>query len=282
MTTSASIAIGIPTYNRKGIIELCAHSVRLVDYPEKTRMLVVDDASAEFDEAFLRDQYPPFAEIARRPANSGGADFATPDLLSRLVDTGADILVIIDSDLILARNCLTTMLSLIDRTEGVLSLFNTPNHWAIRDKGDLLQKRTIGAAATAWRRDVASKVLKGVEPGSIWDWRACEFLTAQRTPIFTVKDSLVQHLGFAAGENSHALRGDVGLGYYDDDFRNAYNWINEVAAAQQNSFRRVKLRLDELEFRLSKQEKYSLRGGFRMVRNAVRRLVSGRAGESKK
>jgi glycosyltransferase involved in cell wall biosynthesis len=282
MTAPASIAIGVPTYNRKTIIELCAHSVRLVDYPENARMIVVDDASVEFDATFLRDQYPPFAEIVRRQVNSGGADFATPDLLERLVDTGADILVIIDSDLILKRNCLRTMLSLIDRTEGVLSLFNTPNHWALRDKGDLLQKRSIGAAATAWRRDLAASVLKAVEPGSMWDWRVCDFLTQQRIPIFTVKDSLVQHLGFAAGENSHALRGDVGLGYYDDDFRNAYNWINEVAAAQQNSFKRVKLRLDELEVRLSKLEKYSPRTGFRLVRNAVRRLVSGRPGERQK
>jgi glycosyltransferase involved in cell wall biosynthesis len=279
MSPRPSIAIGIPTYNRKAIIELCAHSVRLVDYPEGARMIVVDDASVEFDQTFLRDQYPPFAEISRREVNSGGADFATSDLLARLTDTGADILVIIDSDLILKRDCLRRMLSLIDRTEGVLSLFNTPNHWALRDKGDLLQKRTIGAAATAWRRDLAVTVLKEVGPGSMWDWRVCEFLTQQRTPIFSVKDSLVQHLGFAAGENSHALRGDVGLGYYDDNFRNAYNWINEVAAAQQNSFRRVKLRLDEVELRLSKLEKYSLRTGFRSIRDAVRRLVAGRKGE---
>ena len=188
MTANASIAIGVPTYNRKAIIELCAHSVRLVDYPEGARMIVVDDASIEFDETFLRDQYPPFAEIFRRDVNSGGADFATPDLLARLVDTGADILLILDSDLILKRDCLRTMLSLIDRTEGLLSLFNTPNHWALRDKGDLLQKRTIGAAATAWRRDLAATVLKEVEPGSMWDWRVCEFLTRRQTPIFSVKE----------------------------------------------------------------------------------------------
>ena len=276
MTTNPAIAIGIPTYNRKWLVELCARSVRLAAYPEKTRMIVVDDASAEFDETFLRDQYPEFAEIVRREKNCGGADFAARDVLARLADTGAGILMLFDSDLILAPNCVGRALSLLDKTGGVLSLFNTPNHRILRETGDLLQKRTIGAAATAWRRDVALKVLEGVAPGSLWDWRVCDFLTRQRTPIFTVKELLVQHLGYAAGENSNAFRGDIGLGYYDEDFRNAYNLINIVAAAQRSSFESADKRFSKIESRLSRLEKYSIRTGFRSVVNVARQLFSGR------
>jgi glycosyltransferase involved in cell wall biosynthesis len=275
MTANNSIAIGVPTYNRKWMIEVCAPSLRLADYPENTRVIVVDDASTEFDAAFLRGQYPDFAEVTRRDKNSGGADFAARDLLARLAETGADVLLMIDSDLILARDGVTRMLALFDKTAGVLSMFNTPNHSPIRDVGDLLQKRFIGAAATAWRRDVALEILAGVEPGPVWDWRVCEFLTVRHTPIFTVKHSLVQHLGYAEGENSHAFRGDVGLGYYDEDFRNAYNWINIVAAAQQASLKSVDRRFREIEYRVAKQEKYSLRGGFRYIVHGARRWLRG-------
>ena len=56
------------------------------------------------------------------------AGLAESGIMERLVVSDADILVILDSDMIVARNFIHAALPLFAQTSGFLSLFNTPTH----------------------------------------------------------------------------------------------------------------------------------------------------------
>jgi len=216
-----SLAIGIPTFNRPAILRLAAQALARCVLPPGTRILVVDDASEDYDEKFLREIFPT-AEVTRREANSGGADFATRDLLARLVATGAELLLILDSDLLIASDAFVRALPLVGQSDGLLSLFNTPTHATLARNGALVEKASVGAAGTLWTRDLASAVLANVPPEKVWDLRAGDHVRATGRRIFATADSLVQHIGFAGGENSSALNGDIGIGFHDPDPRTLY------------------------------------------------------------
>src|SRR4051794_37163954 len=125
------VAIGIPTYNRRHLVELHASSLCSSRLPSETALIVIDDASTDYDVAYLKSIYPEIAIIQRRSEKSAGADFATRDMMEQLVATGADALLLLDSDMIVAKNFLEMGIRLLRETDGVLSLFNTPSHPAV-------------------------------------------------------------------------------------------------------------------------------------------------------
>lgn len=189
-------------------------------------ILVIDDASTEYDIEALRPLFPPHAEFIRRPVNSGRADYAAHELMRVFREERTeDILVCLDSDLLVAEDIIATLQDAFPRTDGLLSLLNAPSHpGTLRD--GLLVKRSVGFAGTAWSRAVVAEVLEHVKPSPRYDWDICEHLVAQGREIFCLPHSAVQHLGFAQGQNSHFLRADYGLGFTDT------NWWN-ISAIQE-------------------------------------------------
>src|SRR5262245_40823955 len=87
---SMKVAIGVSTYNRRHLVDLNAASLRSSSIPPDTVLVVVDDASTDYDVDYLRQIYPSFSDVRRRPANSGGASFANRDVMHRLLETDAD------------------------------------------------------------------------------------------------------------------------------------------------------------------------------------------------
>jgi glycosyltransferase involved in cell wall biosynthesis len=229
------VAIGIPTYNRRYLVETHAQSLCSAWLPDKTEIIVIDDCSTEFDTAYLKSIYPGSADVRRRSEHSGGADFAARDVMVKLVETGADVLLLLDSDMIVTSDFLSVGLKLLPDCRGVLSLFNTPSHPAVGHRDGFVLKRTIGAAATLWRRDLALEMLDHVGPGSLFDWRFSEYLLNAGYEICVTKDSRVQHAGFAEGEHSRFDgKGDYGLGFFDADVRNLYR-MTEIVLHQIQS-----------------------------------------------
>jgi len=171
------VAVGIPTYNRADMVRINARYLSRSRLTSDITLFVVDDASTEYDVVFLREVYPAGTDIQRRDQNSGGADFAAYDLLNRLVATEADVLVLLDSDLIVSREFMVKTLELLPLAKGILSLFNTPAHAAVGSHGPFLLKKTVGAAGTVWPRRLAVETLAGVPPGWDWDWRFSDFLS---------------------------------------------------------------------------------------------------------
>ena len=170
------VAIGVSTYNRRHLVELCAASLCSSSIPHDTPLIVVDDVSTEYNADYLRSIFPKFADVRRRPENSGGASFANRDVMRQLLETDVDAVLLLDSDLLVSSNFLERGISLLCDTDGVLSLFNTPNHPEIGARGPFVLKNSVGCAGTLWRRDVAAKVFAAVSAGPLWDWRFSDFL----------------------------------------------------------------------------------------------------------
>ena len=244
------IAVGILTYNRQYLVDLHAQSVCSARLPANTAIIVIDDCSTDYDISYLRSIYPAHADIRRRSENSGGADFAARDAMVQLVATGADVLVMLDSDFIVASDFLEVGIELLAESDGVLSLFNTANHPTIDLRGPFVLKKTIGSAATIWRRDMAREMLAHVAPGLRFDWRFSEFLVNAGYQIYVTKNSHVQHAGFSDGQNSIFGTGDIGVGFFDADTRNSYRMAEIILYNMQASARSLATRINDLESRI--------------------------------
>lgn len=254
------VAIGVSTYNRRHLVDLNAASLRSSSIPPDTALIVVDDASTDYDADYLRSIYPGFSDVRRRPENSGGASFANRDVMRQLLETDADAVLLLDSDLLVSSNFLDRGVSLLPGTDGVLSLFNTPNHPDIGARGPFVLKASIGCAASLWRRELAAKVLSEVPAGAQWDWRFSEFLRRAGVDIYAVRDSLVQHIGYSQGHNSTFGHGDFGVGFSDSDAKNAYRLTEMLLADSQAKFLRLQAQVDALRSRVSLIEQRSLSG----------------------
>jgi glycosyltransferase involved in cell wall biosynthesis len=249
------IAIGIPTCNRQYLLEIHARSLCSARLPADTGIIVIDDCSVDYDFAYLKSIYPEKSDIRRRSEPSGGADFAARDVIAQLVETGAEILVLLDSDLIVASDFLDVGVELLPGSDGILSLFNAPSHRAVGCRGPFLLKKTIGAAATLWRRDVAREMLDHVTPGPRFDWRFCQFLNDAGYSICVTKESRVQHLGFTEGQNSRFDgKGDIGLGFSDKDACNSYRLAEIILHYMQSGPDDLITRVTALEKRIRRIE----------------------------
>ncbi|MBC9207374.1 glycosyltransferase [Roseomonas aerophila] len=226
LASGSRILFGVTTFNRLDIVALAARSLSHAAGVADAAILVIDDASTDYDLDALRPLFPPHAKFIRRPVNSGRADYAAHELLRVFREERVeDILVCLDSDLLVAEDVIATLQAAFPRTDGLLSLLNAPSHPGTLRNG-LLVKRSVGFAGTAWSRDVVAEVLEHVQPSPRYDWDICEHLVATGREIFCLPDSAVQHLGFAQGQNSHFLRADYGLSFTDT------NWWN-VSAIQE-------------------------------------------------
>ena len=249
-----SVAIGVTTFNRPRLVEAHARSLSDVDGLDSATLIVIDDASTECPLPFLKACFPSQARIERREANSGGADYAGRILFERLIETKADIIIVLDSDLIVVRELLTAAVRWLPATSGVLSLLNASSHPAIGLHGDFLIKQSVGLAATVWRADVARAAFLATPSGPRWDWRLCEHVRASGLKVFSVRRSLVQHLGFAEGENSSVTSGDIALGYVDTCPRNGYAIQQETLLAMQAGFHQMRKRIEALQDKLGASE----------------------------
>lgn len=240
------IAIGIPTYNRAALVRLNASSLANALGGQEETVIVVDDCSDEYGKDFLDDCYPG-ATVIRRDRNSGGADMAVVDLLERLLATGRELLLVLDSDLVIASDWAVRAQPLMDRCDGLLSLFNTPTHVPLSTDGGLVEKASVGSAGTLWRRELAAEVLAAVPAGGSWDLRVCAHLRATGRRVFSVSDSLVQHLGFGEGQNSGPHSGDIGSGFHDSDVRSLYLLAEGLMLQEQAANRRHAERFRAIE-----------------------------------
>jgi Glycosyl transferase family 2 len=244
------IALGVPTFNRRQFVELHAKSLCASRLPSERIIIVLDDASTEYGAEYLQSLFPKGSDVRRRASNSGAADYAIRNVMELLLSTDADAMMILDSDMLVAEDFLEVGTQLLPQTDGILSLFNTPSHPAYGFREPFVLKKTIGSAGTLWRRDVAEKMFASVAPGFKWDWRFCAFLTDAGYEICVTRNSLVQHLGFAAGENSKPLSGDYGTGFSDNDSRGGYAILEQTVLSSQLGFRQLLNTIGLLEKRI--------------------------------
>ena len=221
------ITIGITTFNRKKILTMMAKSLYEsldgVDYAIR----LYDDASDDYDESFLKALFPDAKTIIRhkeRHLSSGNIQFMYRDFLNY----DDEYLFNADADLIFRKDWVDAGLKMIGQTDGILSLFNTPVHSPIGEKGTLCEKKHVGSAGTLLTRDVVEKICEDIDynVNKGFDYAWCEAMMKRGKHLYCSKESYIQHIGLV-GMYSKYNRFDYGKDFIVDSLENG-QIINDV------------------------------------------------------
>ncbi|MDR1128497.1 MAG: glycosyltransferase family 2 protein [Treponema sp.] len=198
-----TVTIGIPTYNRKDLLRIMATSLYESDLSMNHNIRIYDDRSVEYGIDELREIFPTAVSIKRNEINLK-ADKNMYQMYSDFIKTGDDYFFNADSDILFNKDWLNKSMKLAAKTQGVLSLFNAASHKTYKEIDDnLVLKKDVGAAGTLFTKERMLELLRyfnSMDKVKGFDWQWCEYFTGNNVPIFCVKESLVQHIGYT-GQN---------------------------------------------------------------------------------
>lgn len=228
MNKNKKIRIAIGTYNRKEILETCICSLAQVRNLEYFDVYIYDDASSDYDEAYLKDLISFASRITRNPTNFKSCK-NMHSYYSDFLNSESDFLLQIDSDMIFNESVLEVVMKIceLNITNAVFSFYNSNNHLFVsNEREELIQgvsfgiKEHIGAASVLFPKQIIKDILSNVkiinEDYSYYDWKWSEYLCNNKIPIYVTENSLMQHIGGIIGENhnqSDILSSDFGYGF---------------------------------------------------------------------
>ncbi len=219
------ITIGITTFNRLSTLRRMAASLYDSDLPYPYSIRIYDDASTDYNIDELREIFPDAKTIHKHTEN-WGADANTLYMYRDFLKTDDDIFFNADSDLIYNTKWMVDGVDLLDKTDGVLSLFNTSTHASCWCDDVFCIKSDLGAAGTMFRRDNLQRFLDYYEKnneGNIEnegiDFYWSRYFKMIGVRLLATKVSLVQHIGFD-GYNSSMDCFDYGTGFKVDSILN--------------------------------------------------------------
>lgn len=219
-----TVTVGITVYNRKKILERSVDSLlnsALKQRNCRCNIRVYDDCSDEYAESDVRAMFPVDIDYYRHDTNHG-ADFNMGFMYRSFLESGDDILFNADSDLIYSRDWLEAILLYLPKTDGILSLFNSPSHEWIKEEDGLCIKGTVGNAGTVMTRSAVNTICKNIrvdETENSLDWNWCGLFSKLGKKIYCTSKSYVQHIGYN-GFNSLSGRMDIGAGFQVDSIIN--------------------------------------------------------------
>ena len=206
-----SVAVAVPTHNRIGYVQLTSKALR--GTVPANDVWVFDDQSDEYKHKDLASWYgTEHIFISKRRLK---ADAMARHILEWFVSSQYDVLVLLDSDLVVAPNWLGSLHAGLRDSKGLLSLYRSgaPKHKSLRCGGVLCEQPSMGNAGTVWRRSIAEKMLSEMsnrEGGFDWGWS--EWCTKNRVPMQALKSSAVLHIGMH-GSWSHETTAEKSVGF---------------------------------------------------------------------
>lgn len=206
-----SVAVAVPTHNRIGYVQLTSKALR--GTVPANDVWVFDDQSDEYKHKDLASWYgTEHIFISKRRLK---ADAMARHILEWFVSSQYDVLVLLDSDLLVAPNWLDSLHAGLRDSKGLLSLYRSgaPKHKSLRCGGVLCEQPSMGNAGTVWRRSIAEKMLSEMsnrEGGFDWGWS--EWCTKNRVPMQALKSSAVLHIGMH-GSWSHETTAEKSVGF---------------------------------------------------------------------
>jgi hypothetical protein len=202
------ITIGITTHNRLDILKKMAWSLYQSNLSVAHNIRIYDDHSDEFDIAELQKLFPNAASIKVNKKNIK-ADKNTFQMYKDFLNTSDTYLFNADSDLIFRNDWLDKALKFIKKTSGILTLFNAYTHKLCEEADDdLCIKRTIGCAGTLLRRERVEELVNHIDSlknAKGLDWQFSRYFNNADIPIYCVKNSLVQHIGYTGQNSSYSF-----------------------------------------------------------------------------
>ena len=236
------IIIGVMTCNRMNILKLMAQSLYHTDMTD-CEVRIYDDCSDDYGVEELKTIFP--NAVITRHEKRLGADKNMLYMYEDFLKSGYDYLLNADSDLIFNKNWRKEALSYIEKTDGILSLFNTLNHLIIEDLGDILIKQDVGAAGVFFKRNIiefiVDKIKAGIDQKYTLDWEWNFILIKNNIRIMAVKNSLVQHIGIE-GLWSKREYFDYGYGFLVDEINGQI--LNEVIKNLSNNVENYRKRAE--------------------------------------
>jgi glycosyltransferase involved in cell wall biosynthesis len=216
------VTIGITTHNRLDTVKKMAASLYQSDISSPHHIRVYDGGSTEYTAKDLQAIFPTAVSVTRNDTNIRADKNIWRmynDFLSQSED---EYFFNADSDLLFHTQWLIKALEAIQKTEGILSVFNGVKHPAKTIIDEVFcTKKHIGSAGTLFTRKRMEEILRAF-PGKPTEFERkwCAFFVEQGVPIYCTNKSLVQHIGYG-GQNAQNFSFDVGKGFEIDSLYNA-------------------------------------------------------------
>ncbi len=205
------IAVAIPTYNRIGYVQLTSSTLRGT-FPSRD-IWVFDDGSNEYTYKDLIQMYSTkHVFVTKKHLN---ADAMARHILEWFLSTDYDVLVLLDSDLLVAPNWVQSLRQGLEHSKGLLSLYRSgaPKHITKNCQQYLCKMPSMGNAGTVWTRALTEKMLSEMpnhDGGFDWGWS--EWCQKNAVPMEALKESAVLHIGMH-GSWSHETSAEKSVGF---------------------------------------------------------------------
>lgn len=211
------ITLGITTYNRLDYIKKMSLSLRHSIGLEQCSIRIYDDCSDEFSIDEITKVFPFVTEVKRRDRNLG-SDLNIQQMYQDFLETGDDVLVNCDSDMIFHSNWINKIRELLPLTDGTLSFYNSTQHIPVEylaiGNEKIVKKETIGSAGTVFTRDIVQCIINKVKPSFKYDWDWSNYLSSNGVRLLATERSYIQHIGLV-GQNCDADQIiDFGLNFF--------------------------------------------------------------------
>mgnify|MGYP001378184514 CR=1 FL=1 len=210
-TTHPTIMIGIPLHNRKGYVKFHSKVLRQYNNVNSKDIFIFDDASTEYDEVQLRKWYGKDIHYFRS-ATHLKADKNTRRLFTHFAKSNYDILLTLDSDLILDNQWKQFIYDNIYKS-GVLSLYHSGigHHKTFNCNETICQKQSMGNAGTVMKKSIVIEMLKHHKSHD-FDWGWVAYFKNRGINMYVPKNSLVLHYG-KIGENNACDTRELAKGF---------------------------------------------------------------------
>ena len=211
------LGIVICTYERPDLLAQCKKSILAADKPSDHEIVFVDDCSKnELTIGLLAtERYG----AAIKDKNTGIHDSLKIGF-HYLIAEGCDILMNLDSDAIIKKNGIETLLHLHSRfSHTIVSGFNTlvpdagtkkPRHPIVSEHKDYFTKKSIGGINMLMNKEMYLKYIEPELNRYNWDWRVCQRMQKDKKLFIVSNPSVVQHLGIKSAIGGiHNINPDI-------------------------------------------------------------------------
>ena len=188
---------------------------------DRVNIRVYDDSSTEYGIEELNIMFPDAKKIVRRDKNLG-CNENTRLMYIDFLTTNDDVLVNMDSDLIVRTDWIDYLLSVFEKTEGIISLYNSILHpveyTEYIDGYKFNVKNDIGAAGTVFSKNVVHDIISKIPPAIYNDWLWSDMLIQQDIKIYVSPLSYFQHIGLSGTWNTpENVIVDFGVNFFPDN-----------------------------------------------------------------
>ena len=208
---SHKIAVGIPTHNRIGYVQLTSGALKGT-FPAED-IWVFDDMSTEYTRDDLVHWYG--TQHVQLSETHLKADAMARHILEWFLKSEYDVVVLLDSDLLVAPNWVASLRTGLQHSKGLLSLYRSgaPKHVSKDCHEHLCTMPSMGNAGTVWTRALTTKMLSEMpnrDGGFDWGWS--EWCQKNAVPMEALRQSAVLHIGMH-GSWSHETSAEKSVGF---------------------------------------------------------------------